>query len=117
MVGAASQVSGLTAVVLAGLVAAGCDSPARVKPWRHAPDPGGEAAHAPASTLPADPAGEQELHAARAHTLRVHVDAEPGRLTAIVSPSLWARRITLGTIFEPLIRYSPSPVRTARRAT
>ena len=107
MVGAASQVSGLTAVVLAALVASACDSPARVKPWRHAPDPGGEAEHAPASAALADPAGEQELHAARAHTLRIHVDAEPGRLTPVVNPTVWARRITLGTIFEPLLRYVP----------
>ena len=51
--------------------------------------------------------GDQYVHAARAHTLRVHVDAEPGRLTPLVSPTLWARRITLGTIFEPLVRYVP----------
>ncbi|MBV8761730.1 MAG: hypothetical protein JO257_30830 [Deltaproteobacteria bacterium] len=35
------------------------------------------------------------------------MDAEPGRLTPILAPSLWARRITLGTIFEPLLRYAP----------
>jgi ABC-type transport system substrate-binding protein len=107
MVGAASQVSALTVVAVALAAAIGCDSPARVKPWRHAPDPTGEAEHAPASAALADPAGEQELHAARAHTLRVHVDAEPGRLSPVVSPTVWARRITLGTIFEPLLRYIP----------
>ncbi len=85
-----------------------CDSPARVKPWRHAPDPAAAAAASgPASHLLADPDGDAEVHAARPHTLRIHVDAEPGRLTPLVSPSVWARRITLGTIFEPLLRYAP----------
>jgi len=106
MVRTASQVAVLSAlVVLGGL--AGCDAPARVKPWRHAPDPTSEAASAPGSPALADVSGEQEVRAARAHTLRVRVDAEPGRLTPLVSPTLWARRITLGTIFEPLVRYVP----------
>lgn len=102
MVGTASQVA-----LLAGLVAAaGCDSPARVKPWRHAPDPTSEAEHTPGSPALADP-GEPDGHAARGHTVRIHVEAEPGRLTPLVAPSAWARRITLGTIFEPLLRYVP----------
>jgi ABC-type transport system substrate-binding protein len=104
MVGTASQVAALVAAAV-GIV--GCDSPARVKPWRHAPDPMSEAARAPGSTALADISGEQDVHAARAHTLRVRVDAEPGRLTPLVAPTLWARRITLGTIFEPLVRYVP----------
>jgi peptide/nickel transport system substrate-binding protein len=111
MVATASQVRARTAravAVVAVLSAWGCDSPARVKPWRHAPDPTGEAAREPSSPVLSEPSGEQEIHAARAHTLRVHVDAEPGRLTAILSPSLWARRITLGTVFEPLLRYVPA---------
>ncbi|HEY6178644.1 MAG TPA: hypothetical protein VIX73_29540, partial [Kofleriaceae bacterium] len=85
----------------------GCDSPARVKPWRHAPDPTSEAQHAPGSPALVDAAGEPDVHASRSHTLRIHVDAEPGRLTPLVAPSVWARRITLGTIFEPLLRYVP----------
>jgi ABC-type transport system substrate-binding protein len=104
MVGTAPQVAVLVAAV-ACIV--GCDSPARVKPWRHAPDPTTEAARAPGSPALAEAPGEQDVHGARAHTLRVHVDAEPGRLTPLVSPTLWARRITLGTIFEPLVRYVP----------
>jgi ABC-type transport system substrate-binding protein len=85
----------------------GCDSPARVKPWRHAPDPTAEAARAPSSPALADVSTEAELRAARSHTLRVHVDAEPGRLNPLLSPTVWGRRITLGTVFEPLIRYLP----------
>jgi peptide/nickel transport system substrate-binding protein len=104
MASTASQVAALVAAAV-GIV--GCDSPARVKPWRHAPDPTSEAARAPGSPALADASGEQDVHAARAHTLRVHVDAEPGRLTPLVTPTLWARRITLGTIFEPLVRYVP----------
>ncbi|MCX5745828.1 MAG: ABC transporter substrate-binding protein [Proteobacteria bacterium] len=80
-----------------------------MKPWRHAPDPVEEAARAPGSPA-LDPAlgpTESDLRSARAHTLRIHVDSEWGRLTPVVSPSTWARRITLGTIFEPLLRYAP----------
>ena len=99
-----SQVRGM-ALLLAALV--GCESPARVKPWRHAPDPTAEAARAPGSPALADLTGDADVHASRGHTLRVDVDAEPGRLTAIVEPTTWARRITLGTIFEPLLRYVP----------
>jgi peptide/nickel transport system substrate-binding protein len=105
----ASQVRAPIALVaLAAALWAGCDSPARVKPWRHAPDPIGEAARAPGSPLLADATGgSPEARAGRPHTLRIHVDAEPGRLSPILSPSQWARRITLGTIFEPLLRYVP----------
>lgn len=84
-----------------------CDSPARVKPWRHAPDPTSEAARAPASPALSEISTEADVRAARGHTLRIHVDAEPGRLNPLVSPTVWARRITLGTVFEPLLRYVP----------
>ncbi|HEX4455237.1 MAG TPA: ABC transporter substrate-binding protein [Kofleriaceae bacterium] len=101
-------------VALVGAIAAiaigtGCDSPARVKPWRHAPDPTAEAKSEPASQVLSNLAGQSDgdLRANRPHTLRIDVDAEPGRLTPLVEPSVWARRITLGTIFEPLLRYVP----------
>ena len=95
------------AVLAAVLTSVGCESPARVKPWRHAPDPTSEAARAPSSPALADVSAAAEVRAARGHTLRVHVDAEPGRLNPLLSPSVWGRRITHGTIFEPLIRYLP----------
>jgi peptide/nickel transport system substrate-binding protein len=108
MVPRAPQVAAVAALVTMLL---GCDSPARVKPWRHAPDPATEAEHAPRSKVLSGLAelgpGEAEVRANRPHTLRIHMGAEPGRLTPIVSPSTWARRITLGTIFEPLLRYVP----------
>jgi ABC-type transport system substrate-binding protein len=104
MWGTASQVA---LGVLAGAALVGCDSPARVKPWRHAPDPTIEAARAPESPVLVEPPAEAELHSAQTHTVRVDVDAEPGRLTPILAPTQWARRITLGTIFEPLLRYLP----------
>src|SRR5258708_9496171 len=114
MVTRVSQVT-LVVGILAGLGLAGCDSPARVKPWRHAPDPTTEPGnHVPSSPALADMSANAELRAARAHTLRVHVDAEPGRLNPLVglagaAPAVWARRITLGTVFETLLRYSPAP--------
>jgi peptide/nickel transport system substrate-binding protein len=112
MVGTASQVAVPRWLVVAtlavvGSLTLGCDASARVKPWRHAPDPTTEAAHAPGSPVLADASGEPDIHTSRAHTLRVHLDAEPGRLTPLLGPTVWARRITLGTIFEPLIRYVP----------
>ena len=94
---------GSQVVVLAGILAA-CESPARVKPWRHAPDPTAEAAHAPPSPVLAEGGGEPDVRAARGHTLRVHLDAEPGRLNPLVAPTVWGRRITLGPVFETLIR-------------
>ena len=101
MVTRASQVVAVGALVLL----TGCDSPARSKPWRHAPDPTDEAAHAPRSPV-LDDGSASPVHVARGHALRIHVDAEPGRLSPILAPSVWARRITLGTIFEPLVRES-----------
>lgn len=94
-------------LVAAVVAAAACESPARVKPWRHAPDPTTEADRAPGSPALADVSSGGEVRAARAHTLRIQLDAEPGRLHPILSPTIWGRRITLGTVFEPLIRYLP----------
>ncbi|HSD88362.1 MAG TPA: ABC transporter substrate-binding protein [Kofleriaceae bacterium] len=106
------MVLALTCVVCA------CESPARVKPWRHAPDPTSEAANAPGSpVLTEGGPTEQQLIAARPHTLRIHMDADPGRLTPIVDPSLWAKRITVGTIFEPLLRYEPADANGPARFT
>ncbi|HEY4181502.1 MAG TPA: ABC transporter substrate-binding protein [Kofleriaceae bacterium] len=92
--------------VVIGLAAA-CDSPARVKPWRHAPDPTAEAAAEPSSPVLADPDNTAEVRANHSHTLRIHLDAEPGRLNPLIAPTVWGRRIVMGTIFEPLIRYLP----------
>jgi ABC-type transport system substrate-binding protein len=95
-----------------------CDSPARVKPWRHAPDPTAEAANAPGSPILAQGAPtEAQVFANRSHTLRIHMEAEPGRLTPIVEPSIWAKRITVGTIFEPLLRYEPADANGPARFT
>jgi ABC-type transport system substrate-binding protein len=112
MVPRASQV-----VLLAALAA--CDSPARVKPWRHAPDPTAEAARVPSSPALAAGSADGEARAARGQALRIHVDAEPGRLNPLVSPTVWGRRITHGTVFETLVRYVPpdGPGQAAGRYT
>ncbi|HUS32056.1 MAG TPA: ABC transporter substrate-binding protein [Kofleriaceae bacterium] len=95
-----------------------CESPPRVKPWRHAPDPTAEAANAPGSPVLAQAApSEAQVIANRSHTLRIHMDADPGRLTPIVEPSIWAKRITVGTIFEPLLRYEPADANGPARFT
>src|SRR5699024_1988851 len=84
-------------LLLVPAVLVGCESPARVKPWRHAPDPTTEAASAPASAVLADPDNTAEVRATRGHTLRIHLAAEPGRLNPLVAPSVWTRRIVMGT--------------------
>jgi peptide/nickel transport system substrate-binding protein len=113
------KVSQVAVVIALGAALSACESPARVKPWRHAPDPTAEAAREPGSRVLAEDGGEGAVFAARSHTLRIHMDADPGRLTPIVSPSVWAQRITVGTIFEPLLRYVPpdgqAPARYAAR--
>jgi peptide/nickel transport system substrate-binding protein len=110
----ASQVAVLAA---AFVTVAACESPARVKPWRHAPDPTAEAQNVQGSPALAQ-VSPSEVRAARKHTLRIQLDAEPGRLNPLVSPTLWGRRITLGTVFEPLIRYVPPDAgQTAGRYT
>ncbi len=109
----AGRVAAVLAIA-AAVAAIACESPARVKPWRHAPDPTAEAEHVPHSrALDAehDDAGPRPD---RSHTLRIDVDADPGRLSPLVSPSVWARRITLGTVFEPLLRYQPRRERRPR---
>jgi len=80
----AAQVGGVLALVAAMIA---CESPARVKPWRHAPDPTAEAARAPGSRVLAELPAEAAVQASRPHTLRIHLDADPGRLTPVVSPS------------------------------
>ena len=102
-----------------GLALAACDSPARVKPWRHAPDPIALAASAPGSPALAAGSADADARVARGHTLRIHVDADPGRLNPLVSPTIWGRRITQGTVFETLLRYVPpdGPGQSAGRYT
>jgi ABC-type transport system substrate-binding protein len=95
------------AVIAAVFAVCACDSPARVKPWRHAPDPTAEAANVPSSPALADVSSTAEVRANRGHTLRIHVDTDPKHLNPLVAPTIWGRRITMGTVFEPLIRYLP----------
>ena len=104
---------GLAAVGLVATALAACEAPARVKPWRHAPDPTAEAAAAPASPALTSATASAEVHAARSHTLRIQLDSEPGRLNPLVGPTQWGRRITLGTVFEPLLRYVPQGAASA----
>jgi peptide/nickel transport system substrate-binding protein len=102
LVGIAAAVGG----VLVG--AGGCESPARVKPWRHGTDPIEEATRAPRSPVLAADAPTATVLAARGHTLRIAMDAEPRGLNPLVSPSLWTLRAMMGTVYETLIRYQPT---------
>lgn len=96
------------AAAVAALVA--CDgTPARVKPWRHAPDPLVLAEHAPRSAALVKDEDDQTVRERRRHTLRIHMDAEPRGLHPLLSPSVWTRRIMLGPVFQTLVRYVPPP--------
>jgi peptide/nickel transport system substrate-binding protein len=96
-----------TAVALVALAAlAACESPPRSKPWRHEPDPTKVAEAAPRSPALA-PDTADAPRADRSHTLRIHMDAEPRHLNPMLAPSVWTRRIAMGTIFETLVRYAP----------
>ncbi len=102
--------SGLVLWALTALLPAGCDCAGpRGKPWRHEADPAQLAAAEPRS--PALTSGDDgqaaDILAGRSHTLRVHVDAEPRGLNPLTTPSVWTRRITMGTVYETLIRYEP----------
>jgi len=67
-----------------------------------------EAEHRPPSpVLAEDDGGASAIRAARDHTLRIQMDAEPHRAEPMLAPSVWTRRITMGTVFETLIRYAP----------
>ena len=94
--------------VVAALAIVGCDgAPPRVKPWRHAPDPLAVAESVPRSPVLAKASDDVAVKARRAHTLRIHVDAEPRGLNPLLSPSVWTRRIMMGTVFETLLREAP----------
>ena len=99
-------VVGRVAAVLAVALASGCEAPARVTPWKHAPDPV-QITSGTGPGVAARPGTDEDVIASRAHTLRIAIDAEPGRLSPLLSPSVWSRRILTGAVFEPLLRYLP----------
>jgi peptide/nickel transport system substrate-binding protein len=95
-------------LALTSAMAPGCDCRApRGKPWRHEADPKSLANAEPRSPALARDEATSAVLAERDHTLRVHMDAEPRALNPLVAPSVWARRVTMGTVFETLIRYEP----------
>jgi peptide/nickel transport system substrate-binding protein len=84
-----------------------CD-PHRNKPWTRIPDPPIEPS--PELRAARDTEGESAhagVLARRPHTLRIHVDTAPRNLQPFINPSIWALRITRGTVFESLILYQP----------
>ncbi len=97
----------LTIAVAAIAGAIACESPPRARPWRHAPDPTKVAEAQPRSPALAAEEVNAELRANRDHTLRIHMDAEPRHLNPMLAPSVWTRRIAMGTVFETLVKYAP----------
>jgi peptide/nickel transport system substrate-binding protein len=102
-----SQAHRLALLAAAASALWGCESPTRVRPWLHAADPAEVAAAAPQSPVLSQPEEGEVARGARDHTLRVHLDAEPQRLHPLLAPSVAARRVVMGTVFEPLLAYLP----------
>src|SRR5689334_18036087 len=86
------------ALVLLILTVACDGTPARVKPWRHAPDPMAVADAVPRSAALVREEEDLAVRARRSHTLRIHMDAEPRSLNPLLAPSLWTRRAVMGTV-------------------
>ena len=94
--------------VAAACMVASCEgSPARSKPWRHAPDPATLAEAQPSSEILAAEAARTAARRRRGHTLRILMDQTPRHLNPMAAPSEWTLRIAADTVFESLIRYQP----------
>lgn len=103
---------GSTAAIAAlALVAmASCEgAPARSKPWRHAQDPEIMASAQTRSEVAAAEAARLETRRRRAHTMRIHMDAQTRHLNPMTTPTVWTMRVAADTVFETLIRYEPPP--------
>lgn len=96
------------ALAAALLTLGACEGPpSHGKPWRKPlPEP-------PPLTRPEGSAAaraDAALEAAkkRAHTLRIHLVAEPSHLHPLLDPDLETLRVTEGTIFESLVTLAPA---------
>jgi peptide/nickel transport system substrate-binding protein len=96
----------LTAAIVLLMAVAGCETPPRARPWRHAEDTAPVAATTKSASRELDEAAAA-IRANRPHTLRIHMDAEPRALEPMIAPSTWTRRITMGPVFETLLRFAP----------
>jgi peptide/nickel transport system substrate-binding protein len=91
-------------LALLAVAVAGCESPARSRPWSHA-RPAPEQDAAPPSSSAALLLQEQaEAARRRSHTLRVHLTAEPPHLNPLSDPDVETLRITEDTVYETLLR-------------
>ncbi len=89
----------------------GCEGPLpREKPWRDQPDIQSWDEVEPSSqiAMPGKHSIQLLKQRDRKHTLRVHMDADPGTLNPLHNPTTWGLRITRDAIFETLIRYLPT---------
>jgi len=90
------------------LLGLGCEGPpARSKPWRHAKQTTAPAASSPVAHLLAEEQLRVDAQENKETTLRIHMDAAPGQLNPLYRPNEWDYRITMDTVFEPLIHFEP----------
>jgi len=87
--------------------AAGCEAPARSKPWRHAPEPSADQVPSTIGDILSREKGRMDAMAARGDTFSVWLDAEPRTLVPLVDPTEWTVRIAMDSVFEALVRYRP----------
>jgi peptide/nickel transport system substrate-binding protein len=113
MVSERTQGVRILAIIVAWLclaaATAACDTaPARPRPWRR-PEP--ELPAAPASEGSPQAVAQARADAARkrAHSLRIRLETEPTHLNPLVDPEVDTLRVAEGTIFETLVRWTPSP--------
>ena len=99
---------------LLGLIFGACQGASpRDRPWREPIEvpkrasPGEDGSDLGRSLAAEEHAGRLERRRERALTLRIHLDADPGSLNPMRSPSQWAKRIMLDNVFETLLRYRP----------
>lgn len=95
------------ALLAVALTGAACDPPARSSAWkverreeRRRQDAVAQPAPTPGAPTPAN---------ARAHTLRIQLEAEPRGLDPLSDPDLAAWWIVMGPVIEPVLRYDPGP--------
>lgn len=97
-----AQVAILPALAVA-LALAGCEAPARDKPWRRPrPSPSPTAEPAASVALARERA---ERAARRDHALRIRLEADPTHLNPLIDPDRETLWVAEDTIFETLVRY------------
>ena len=85
---------------------AACDPPARSSAWKVEQREERRRLDAPGTQAATTTTGDGAANA-RAHTLRIQLEAEPRGLDPLSDPDLGAWWIVMGPVIEPVLRYAP----------